>query len=87
MPFFVGIQRAAFDRDTLPGDRVARWNLCRQRRGVSPWYDLVDRVGACPFEVARPEEIDHFHEQRGFLLMKQQPVDNHTGRSESVFQK
>jgi 2-polyprenyl-3-methyl-5-hydroxy-6-metoxy-1,4-benzoquinol methylase len=87
IPCFVAIQGAILVRDTLRADPLRTWRLYRQRRGMSPWYDLVDWVGGYPFEVARPDEILSFYEQRGFSLQKQRLVGNRMGCNEFVFRR
>jgi 2-polyprenyl-6-hydroxyphenyl methylase/3-demethylubiquinone-9 3-methyltransferase len=41
-----------------------------QERGMSPVHDWIDWIGGLPFEVAKPEDVVRFHEQRGFELLK-----------------
>lgn len=44
------------------------WREYNQKRGMSPWRDIVDWVGGYPFEVASPEQIFNFYRKRGFHL-------------------
>ena len=39
-------------------------------RGMSPVHDWIDWIGGLPFEVAKPDDVIRFHEQRGFELLK-----------------
>ena len=41
-----------------------------RRRGMSWWRDVVDWVGGYPFEVARPEAVVAFCEERGFQTIR-----------------
>jgi 2-polyprenyl-6-hydroxyphenyl methylase/3-demethylubiquinone-9 3-methyltransferase len=87
LPCFVGIQGAITLRDTLRGDPLRTWRLYRKRRGMSPWYDMVDWVGGYPFEVARPAQIREFYEKRGFRLENSHTVGSRMGCNEFVFRK
>jgi SAM-dependent methyltransferase len=40
----------------------------RKSRGMSLWHDWLDWLGGYPFEVAKPEVILEFLQQRGFSL-------------------
>jgi 2-polyprenyl-3-methyl-5-hydroxy-6-metoxy-1,4-benzoquinol methylase len=56
-------------------------------RGMSRWYDLVDWVGGWPFEVARPEQVLEFLQQRGFSIIKLKTCGGKMGCNEFVFRK
>lgn len=56
-----------------------------ERRGMSPWRDLVDWVGGYPFEVAKPEDIFNFYRDRGFRLDQLQTCAGRLGCNEFVF--
>ena len=43
-------------------------------RGMSPVHDWIDWIGGLPFEVAQPDDVIRFHEQRGFELLKLTPT-------------
>lgn len=45
-----------------------------QERGMSPLHDWIDWIGGLPFEVAKPDDVIRFHEQRGFELLKLTPT-------------
>ena len=40
----------------------------RPSAACPPWHDVVDWAGGFPFEVAKPEQVFAFYEQRGFSL-------------------
>jgi 2-polyprenyl-6-hydroxyphenyl methylase/3-demethylubiquinone-9 3-methyltransferase len=44
------------------------WTDYRSERGMSRWHDLIDWVGGYPFEVATPDAIIQYCEERGFRL-------------------
>jgi SAM-dependent methyltransferase len=46
------------------------WKHYHEKRGMSPWHDIVDWAGGYPYEVARPENVVQFLNQRGFRLVK-----------------
>ena len=53
-------------------------------RGMSPVHDWIDWIGGLPFEVAKPDEVIRFHEQRNFELLKLTPT-NSLGCNQFVF--
>ncbi|MBI3679632.1 MAG: class I SAM-dependent methyltransferase [Acidobacteria bacterium] len=55
----------------------------KNRRGMSPWRDLVDWVGGFPFEVAKAEQIFDFYRKRGFVLTRL-VTDNNLGCNQFV---
>jgi 2-polyprenyl-6-hydroxyphenyl methylase/3-demethylubiquinone-9 3-methyltransferase len=63
------------------------WRTYKESRGMSPWSDLVDWVGGYPFEVARPDRIQHFFDQRGYRLEKLNTCGRRLGCNEFVFTK
>jgi 2-polyprenyl-6-hydroxyphenyl methylase/3-demethylubiquinone-9 3-methyltransferase len=56
-------------------------------RGMSRWHDLVDWVGGWPFEVARPEEVVNFLQERGFVLEGLKTVGGKLGCNEYLFRR
>ncbi len=62
------------------------WSKYRERRGMSPWRDVVDWVGGYPFEVAKPEEIFDFYHKRAFILRRLKTTDSF-GTNEFVFER
>jgi 2-polyprenyl-3-methyl-5-hydroxy-6-metoxy-1,4-benzoquinol methylase len=59
--------RAAVATTLRGGNYLRSWTGDRAR-GMSRWHDLVDWVGGYPFEVARPEDVFVFLQERGFRL-------------------
>ena len=56
-------------------------------RGMSHWYDLIDWVGGYPFEVAKPEQIFDFYQQRSFELYRLKTCGGSLGCNEFVFRR
>lgn len=56
-------------------------------RGMSFWRDLIDWVGGYPFEVATPEQIFDFYQERGFSLARLRTCGGSLGCNEFVFEK
>lgn len=46
------------------------WVIYKKNRGMSRWHDIVDWIGGYPFEVAKPEEIFHFYQEKRFVLVE-----------------
>ncbi|MFN7939216.1 MAG: class I SAM-dependent methyltransferase [Bryobacteraceae bacterium] len=61
------------------------WREYNQKRGMSPWVDIVDWVGGFPFEVAKPEEIFDFYRKRGFSLSYLSTCGGTLGCNQFVF--
>ena len=55
-------------------------------RGMSPVHDWIDWIGGLPFEVAKPDDVIRFHEQRGFELLKLTRT-NSLGCNQFVFRR
>lgn len=51
------------------GENPLDWNQ-KVERGMDTYHDLVDWLGGLPYEVASPEEITSFCQERGFRLEK-----------------
>lgn len=56
-------------------------------RGMSAWHDVIDWVGGYPFEVAKPEEVFEFFQNKGFSLKKLKTCAGGLGCNEFVFVK
>ena len=56
-------------------------------RGMHPWYDLVDWIGGWPFEVAQPEEVFHYLQDRGFELVDLKTCGGGLGCNEFLFRR
>lgn len=63
------------------------WRNYYRERGMSPWRDVVDWVGGYPFEVAKPEQIFEFFQQRGFHLAKLVTAGGGLGTNQFVFDR
>jgi len=63
------------------------WREYNQKRGMSPWRDVVDWVGGFPFEVATPEQIFDFYRQRGFSLERLLTCGGTLGCNQFVFRR
>jgi 2-polyprenyl-3-methyl-5-hydroxy-6-metoxy-1,4-benzoquinol methylase len=56
-------------------------------RGMSRWRDAVDWIGGYPFEVAKPEAVLDFLQQRGFSLERLATCGGRLGCNEYVFRR
>jgi len=74
-------------RDLLVLAPFQTWRRYRERRGMSPWHDVVDWVGGYPFQVANPDDIFDFCDQRGFRLRSLKTCGGKMGCNEFVFMK
>ena len=63
------------------------WRNFSSQRGMSPWWDVVDWVGGYPFEVAKPEEVFDFCQERGLVLRKMRTAGGSLGNNEFEFLK
>lgn len=59
----------------------------KKSRGMSVVHDWVDWLGGYPFEVAKPEEIFDFFNQKGFALRRLKTCGGGLGCNEFVFVK
>lgn len=73
-------------RDTLLGDPLKSLRNYKEKRGMSIWPDIADWVGGVPFEVASPEAIVDFLNEKGFVLFKIRTTSRH-GCNEFTFKK
>ncbi len=74
-------------RDLAKGKPFSTWKTYYQRRGMSPWFDVVDWVGGYPFEVATSEALTQFVEKQGFQLTNSRLVGKKLGCNELVFKR
>lgn len=51
-----------------------KFTAYHHERGMSPIHDWIDWIGGLPFEVAKPDDVIRFHEQREFELLKLTPT-------------
>lgn len=72
-----------------PGDyfRNISQYASKSLRGMSYWHDLKDWIGGYPFEVAKPEEVFSFFQDRGFELINMAMMGGGSGCNEFVFRK
>ena len=87
VPYFLGLYGCILVRDTIKGDPTRTWKIYRKRRGMSPWYDVVDWVGGYPFEVASTSKLRHFYESQGFEAVRIIDVAPRLGCNELVLRK
>lgn len=73
--------------DSLGGNPLKSWNSYKKLRGMSAWHDVVDWIGGYPFEVAKPEQVFEFFQQRGFVLQRLKTCGGGLGCNEFVFEK
>ncbi|TMQ10714.1 MAG: class I SAM-dependent methyltransferase [Deltaproteobacteria bacterium] len=64
---------------------IRRYTDYKKRRGMSRIHDWADWLGGNPFEVAKPEDVIHFHIARGFQLRKLKTCGGRLGCNEFVF--
>lgn len=69
------------------GNPLHSWKNYRSERGMDVYHDMVDWIGGYPFEVAKPEEILHFCNDRQFRLQKMKTCGGGLGCNEFVFKK
>ena len=69
-----------------PSVTVRKWREYSKNRGMSPWIDVVDWAGGYPFEVARPQDVIAFYNQRGFALISS-TLTRRNGCNEFVFNR
>jgi 2-polyprenyl-3-methyl-5-hydroxy-6-metoxy-1,4-benzoquinol methylase len=85
IPIFVAKGLAV---DILHGrEPAARYREYRRQRGMSIVFDWLDWLGGLPYEVAEPDRIIHFYEQRGFTLKKLKGPPHPNANNEFVFLK
>ena len=66
-------------------ERIGKYG--KEGRGMSFRYDAIDWIGGYPFEVAKPEEIFDYLQERGFTLQKLKTEAGGLGCNEFVFSK
>jgi SAM-dependent methyltransferase len=87
LPFFGYAVLAGFAADVLRGTDPRSRYLGRGRRGMSPWYDMVDWVGGWPFETATPHQVVAFARDSGFEPLAVRSVGRRHGCNEFLFQQ
>jgi 2-polyprenyl-3-methyl-5-hydroxy-6-metoxy-1,4-benzoquinol methylase len=71
-------------KDLASAKPFQTWRNYDSLRGMSPWHDLVDWVGGFPFEVAKPQEVIAFYQNRGLRLSKIKTCGRGRGCNEFV---
>jgi 2-polyprenyl-6-hydroxyphenyl methylase/3-demethylubiquinone-9 3-methyltransferase len=66
---------------------IRQWTDYKRSRGMSRWHDIVDWIGGYPFEVAKPEEVFGFLQERGFQLDRLQTCAGGNGCNQYVFSR
>jgi 2-polyprenyl-6-hydroxyphenyl methylase/3-demethylubiquinone-9 3-methyltransferase len=69
-PCFVHLYWRRIVKDVLRGDPSRTFREYKGLRGMTVWRDLIDWVGGYPFEVAKPEQLFEFYQERGYRLEK-----------------
>jgi 2-polyprenyl-6-hydroxyphenyl methylase/3-demethylubiquinone-9 3-methyltransferase len=87
LPAFVRLWGWTMLRDLFGGKPFHTWRSYSSARGMSAWIDVVDWVGGYPFEVAKPEAILDFYQQRGYRLEKLNTCGSGRGCNEFLFTK
>lgn len=83
IPYYVGHRLLV---DCVKGNNpLTYYREYKNRRGMSPVHDWLDWLGGYPFEVARPEEIFSFFQERGFALLSLTTKGALAGCNELVF--
>lgn len=82
--FFLGLHWRAMAKGLLRGRPLEFVRSYGRGRGMSIWRDLEDWVGGYPFEVAKPEALFEFFQNRGFQLIHMRTT-NSLGCNELVF--
>jgi SAM-dependent methyltransferase len=86
-PAALGLWGPTILRDSMRLRPLATWRSYVGSRGMSPWRDVVDWVGGYPFEVAKPEQIFDFLEERGFRLVRLTTCGGGHGCNEFTFSR
>lgn len=78
-PYFVGLGMLV--------SKIRYLNGKRARRGMAPWYDMIDWLGGYPFEVVSPKNMDAYASQRSLRLVNHYYVGSGMGCNEFVFRR
>jgi len=84
---FFAIRGFAADILVRHRNPLNRYRHFQESRGMSYLTDLIDWVGGYPFEVAKPDEVFHFFQSKGFELTRLKTVGGALGCNEFVFVK
>lgn len=83
-PIFIGVHTVY---PMLPSMALRLVQGRRLRRGMNPWFDLIDWLGGYPFEVCKPEQVFDFYKKRGYHLQGLKTVGGRLGCNEFLFQR
>jgi 2-polyprenyl-6-hydroxyphenyl methylase/3-demethylubiquinone-9 3-methyltransferase len=86
-PAFLRLWGPTTLRDLFAGRPFQTWRNYGKgdARGMTAWRDVVDWVGGLPFEVAKPEQVFDFLQERGFRLDRLVTCAGGHGCNEYVF--
>jgi 2-polyprenyl-3-methyl-5-hydroxy-6-metoxy-1,4-benzoquinol methylase len=87
VPVFVQQWLPRFILGLFEGHPFRRWTAYGKNRGMSPWHDLIDWVGGYPFEVAKPDAIFRFLDERKFKMVHLKTCAGRLGCNEFTFLK
>jgi 2-polyprenyl-6-hydroxyphenyl methylase/3-demethylubiquinone-9 3-methyltransferase len=87
VPVFVEQWLPRFILGLFEGHPFRRWTAYGKNRGMSPWHDLIDWVGGYPFEVAKPDAIFRFLDERNFKMVHLKTCAGRLGCNEFTFLK
>jgi len=85
VPYFAG-RGLASDLVHLRNPAV-RYRQYQKERGMSVVHDWRDWLGGYPFEVARPDEVVRFCQERGLTVVKVKTCGRSLGNNQFVFAK
>lgn len=63
------------------------WKEYKKRRGMSPFFDVIDWIGGYPFEYSKPEDIIKYFRVKNFTLINLKTCGGKLGCNEFVFKK
>lgn len=73
--------------DFLKLKPLKSWNDYKKRRGMSPYFDVIDWIGGYPFEVAKPDQVIDYFSEKNFQLIKLKTCGGKLGCNEFIFKK
>lgn len=63
------------------------WKEYKKRRGMSPYFDVIDWIGGYPFEYSKPEDVVKYFRLKNFTLYNLKTCGGKLGCNEFVFIK
>ena len=85
IPCFIRLWGPTLIKDLMSHEPLKSWQSYWERRGMSPWTDVIDWVGGYPFQVTQPSQVISFILNHGFILEKSKLVGNGLGCNEYLF--